>query len=130
MTTDPNALRLGLNSFYNGTNNVYRHGLNRAVSYSDGVRYFAQNAGHGAYWLLDILATQPQILCEVRANGFAFIKFKVEEGGRATLTVTDGGKGGEPEQVVYRRDIDWTDCPPGLWEFNYENMMVMLPSER
>lgn len=125
---DANELRQLLRGHY-GTDTVWKHGINPRMLYTDGVRAFAQNAGQGAYWLLDILATEPAILREVRTAGIAFVKLSVS-GSRAVLLVTDGGKGDQPEQVVYRRDIDITDCPEGDWIFYFENMMVMLPSER
>lgn len=59
--TDANELKSALCAYY-GTENYYKHSLmGSRFLYTDGVRFFAQNAGGGAYWFLDILATQPEI---------------------------------------------------------------------
>lgn len=113
-----------LANFY-GTEQWYRHGLNRNVLFTDGVKYFADTVG--AYWLLDILATEPAILKE--GAEFASVTLQVATDGKAHLTVTDGGKGGRKEKIVYERNISWTDCPPGKWEFFIEGNIILLPSE-
>jgi hypothetical protein len=120
---DTIALERALGQFC-GSEQLYRHALNRRVLYSEGVQFFAENAGAGAYWLLDILATEPAILAEE----FAHVTLKVVEG-HANLVVTDGGKDGKSAKVVYRRDIDYTDCPLGTWELFFENMVIILPGE-
>ena len=121
-------LKHGLSNFW-GSETFTRHPLNRRVVYTEGAKFFFDNAGNGAYWLLDILATEPAILKE--AEQFTHVTLTVaEHGGVAHLNVTDGGKEGDAAQSVYHRRIDWTDCPPGDWEFFFENMTVMLPGER
>lgn len=135
-----NALRQ-----YTGTENVYRHSLVRNFFYSDGVQYFARNAGGGAYWMLDILATEPTIkrlvLGEDEGCGFASVRLKVDSLTRkALLTVDDGNN-----NIKFSREIDITDCPSackshndGCWLFFIEptqvggvvGSMMMLPSER
>jgi hypothetical protein len=47
---------------FTGTENWYRHSLNRNVTYTDGVKFMAESAG--AYWLIDEVATgqlHPQV---------------------------------------------------------------------
>ena len=39
---------------FTGTEQWYRHAINRAVLYTDGAKYVADTAG--AYWLLDEIA--------------------------------------------------------------------------
>lgn len=118
-----------LSGRYGGTETVWKHSLHQAVTYTDGVRAFAQHAGGGAYWLLDILVTEPKILNEVKTHGFAVVTLTVKKTS-AWLVVTDGGKNGDAEEVVYRRNIEFTDCPEGEWVFYFENMMILLPDER
>lgn len=116
-------LRDELRQFY-GSETIYRHPLNKSVLYTEGVQHFADHAG--AYWFLDILATEPAILKEAR--DFTDVKLTVT-GTSARIVVTDGDKGPGPV-VVFYRVIEYTDCPPGTWEFFFENMTIMLPGER
>lgn len=118
-------LRQELASFY-GSEVVYRHGLNKRVLYTEGVQRFAEAAG--AYWFLDILATEPDIIVE--AQEFAVVRLQVSEYSTAVIVVTDGGRDGNAPKVVFRRALEFTDCPPGTWEFFFENMVIMLPQER
>lgn len=120
-------LRTELAQYY-GSEQLYRHGLNRSVLYTDGVHRFAENAGGGAYWFLDILATEPAILREARE--FAHVTLHVKEDETADLVVTDGGKDGAAPATVYTRHLNYTDCPCGKWEFYFENNTIMLPAER
>lgn len=115
-----------LAGFY-GSDQSFFNAMNRKVSYSEGFREFTLRAGNGAGWLLGILITEPAILKE--AKEFASITLTVTEDNKAVLMVTDGGKGA-PEITVYRREIEFTDCPVGVWNFYFENMMIMLPRER
>lgn len=109
-------------AFHYGSETVFKHALVSNVTYTEGVRTFAQNAGGGAYWLLDILATEPAI--RAQAKEFALITLN-STGENAILTVTDGNNGAP----VYRRVIDYTDCPEGSWMFYMIGTMIMLPSE-
>lgn len=106
---------------FTGTEMYYKHGLNQKVCYTDGVRFFAQNAGGGAYWLLDILATEPEILAQQAS--FAAITLIVALN-MARIVVTDGD-----EKTVYTRQIDWTDCPDGEWYFYFIGGVILLRSE-
>lgn len=104
---------------FTGTMNWYRHPLNKNVTYTDGVRFFAEEAG--AHWFLDILATQPEIL--EQAKEFAAITLTVADT-KGHLKVTDGN-----DKRVYQRKIDFTDCPPGTYDFYFYNDVIMLTSE-
>ncbi len=120
-------LQAGLCNFY-GTEQWYRHGLNRNMLYTDGVKFFAENAGGGAYWFLDIVATE---LMQIhKKEEFINIVMTVHEDslnihGGARI-VADDGNGRE----LWHRDIEYTDCPVGVWQFFLENQVVCLPSER
>ena len=43
---------------FTGSENWYRHGINRSVFYTDGAQFLAEQGG--AYWLLDIIAIAQQ----------------------------------------------------------------------
>ena len=126
MTLEEKAARLHseLNMHAGGTNTYWRHPLVRSFLYTDGVKHFASNAGNGAFWLLDILATEPAIKAAVLNNYIAYAKLKVQRkkvdsnACSAELVVyQDIDDDGEPVDVAYRREITYTDCPPGDWVF-------------
>lgn len=116
-------LRRDLAHYYGG-DTVYRH-IFGLVIYTSGVKHFADAAG--AYWFLDILATERAILKE--ADEFAVVTLTVADS-RASIVVTDGGKDGNDPKTVFSRDISYTDCPPGEWKFFFEQRVIMLPQER
>ena len=130
-----------LKQFFGG-DQPYRHAIFKSFHYTEGVRHFAQNAGGGAYWLLDILATEPKIGRHVAEMGFAIVDLKVG-GNHAVLEV----KNDDGEDPIYRQEISYTDCPEapvskgnpnGSWKFYIEQTMVgdkvvpimLLPNER
>jgi hypothetical protein len=125
---DKNDLKASLAQFH-CTDNIYRHSLARDVLYTDGVRFFAQNASTrkngGAYWFLDILATEPAIRRQGMTD-FASITLTVT-GSSAKILVTDGN---DDSPAVFGRDIEFTDCPEGEWKFFFENGTICLSSER
>lgn len=106
-----------------GGGDQYMHQLVRSVQYTEGARDFFINAGNGAYWMLDILATEPDIRAEAK-RGFANVLLKVE-GSRAVITVDDGND----SPPVFKRDIEFTDCPEGDWQFYFIENVILLPSE-
>ena len=118
---DAEELRQALSNF-TGSETVYRHNLNRNILYTEGVQYFAQHAGGGAYWLLDILATEPEILKQQRE--FASITLTVNDNTHADIVVTDGN-----DKTVFQRHIGFTTCPQGAWKFFMINGTILLPSE-
>lgn len=122
MNCDPNELRQGLNQF-SGSETWYRHSINRNMLYTDGVQYFAETAG--AYWLLDIVATEFMRL--QRQEPFLSITLKAS-GSKAKIVVTDGGRGG-PEVVLKSKRIQFTTCPEGDWKFYLVDNVLMLPTE-
>lgn len=119
MTTRTSTLQVELAQFI-GTEKWFRHSINRAVSYTEGVKHFADQAG--CYWFLDILATQPEVLKQ--AQTFANIKLSVDEDLTALITVDDGNG-----SQVYQKKIGFTDCPAGDWKFYFYNGVIMLTSE-
>lgn len=131
---DGNELYDALRNF-TGSENWYKHGFTRSL-YTDGAKCFFDNAGRGAYWLLDIIATQPEIVKTMKDYGFAVIGLYVGEDHTAEIVVDDGDG-----NVTYRRELTFTDCPvfPAgvegvncwrLWVVdNVINNVIMLPSE-
>jgi hypothetical protein len=96
----------------NGANSFIRHPLSRRMRYSDGVAEIADQLG--AYWLLDIIATEcaaPFIAAYDRnAVGVAEIHVKAKDS-RAELAMTF--KDGAPP--VWQRSISYTDLPDHDW---------------
>ena len=109
---------------YSGTEQWYRS-INPIVTYTDGVKYFADTAG--AHWLIDILSTELVNPC--LKEGFLSIKVVVTNR-RARLTAGDGNG-----NTLWRRKISYTDCPSGTWKFFMApggaegSLVLMLPSE-
>lgn len=112
-------LKDGLTNFY-GTEQWYRHALNRNMLYTDGVQFFAENAGNGAYWFLDIIATEVWPLLRKEP----FIRIVLFVGETAAITADDGN-----DNIIWSKGLDFTDCPPGKWEFYLTDNVMLLPSE-
>ncbi len=142
---DANELRDALRD-HSGSEQVYRHAMNAAFNYTEGARAFFQNAGGGAYWLADILATEPAIRAGVKLHGFCLAVLHVGDKGAKLIVARDAqelndssGKttGFEFDQPVYERGIDYTDCPDGFWKFYLtwtevgarQVVLCLLPSE-
>ena len=109
-----------LAQFY-GTENYYVNPLYRWMKYTDGVKFFAENAGNGAYWLLDILGTELHALS--KNEEFMNIELHVT-GNNAKLIADDGN-----DRRIYQKRIDYTDCPEGNYRFYLTNEVLMLASE-
>jgi hypothetical protein len=89
--------------------------------YTDGVQFFAENAGGGAYWFLDIVATEVFRLQEKEA--FLHIVLKAQD--HKALIKADDGNG----NVIWDKEIEFTDCPTGEWRFYLTDNVLMVPSE-
>ena len=106
---------------FTGTEHWYRHGMNRDVLYTDGVRHVAEAAG--AYWLIDEIAIAQRYEPAIRGEAFQVWKLAVKDSA-ATLTCEDGA-----ERKVFSKVIEFTDFPePGitLW---CTDSTILLPSE-
>ncbi len=112
---------------FTGTSQWYRNPLFRRMTYTDGVKYFAEQAG--AYWFLDIVGTEfaPNITQEApKWDYFAVITMTVKDS-KAVITVDDGNM---PDGIVFTtKHIEFTDCPEGVWKFYYTDDVLLLPSE-
>ena len=119
-------LRENLAQFY-GTEQWFRHFLGKML-YTEGVQFFAENAGNGAYWFLDIVATE--ILPLNVEEEFIHIKLEVAtadcriSGVAAYIKADDGN-----DNVLFTRPLEYTDCPEGEWSFYLESGVLLLPSE-
>ena len=105
-----------------GSENIYRHGLCRNVLYTDGAKYVAESAG--AYWLLDEVATN-QMIPSVGAEEFQVWKLAVHANRTATLACDDGNG-----NIVFTKEIPYTDFPLDSFSIWFENGTIFLPSER
>lgn len=112
-------LKNELAQFY-GTEHYYKHMFGGMV-YTDGVKYFAENAGGGAYWFLDIIATEVMQLHKTQPFNSIHL---ISGGHNATLTVDDGN-----DNKLWSKIIHITDCPEGDWQFYLIDKVLMLPSE-
>lgn len=111
-------LKAALANYY-GSGTFYRHDLNRRMLYTEGAQAFAELAG--AYWFLDIAATE--LFALLKDEDFLTVILHVE-GTKAKITADDGNG-----KVLWSRSIDWTDCPEGEWKFFFTGNVLMLPSE-
>lgn len=105
-------------SHFTGSEKWYRHVLQKSFLYTEGVQFFCEQAG--AYWFLDILATE---VFPLQMNApFLVIELHVASNGK--IQVTDGN-----DQKVWSKHIPFTDAPQGVWRFFLTDNVCMLPSE-
>ena len=107
---------------FTGSENWYRHAINRAVLFTDGAKYVADQAG--AYWLLDEIAIIQPHNARVAAEGFQVWKLAVNADRSAVLTCDDGNG-----NVVYSKEIEYTDFPLDGITLYFTNNTILLPSE-
>lgn len=108
---------------FTGSENSYRHNLNREILYTDGAQYLAE-AG-GAYWLLDEIALANRYQSRVRAEEFqVWTLTRDQKGNGATLDCGDGNG-----NTVYRKRIPFTDFPLDTVKLFCEGGTILLPSE-
>lgn len=112
----------------------YRHGLNRQVIYTPGVRYLAEQGE--AYWLIDAIASyfgSPRMRAAIRKDerlaSMQFWRLRKFDDERATLICQ--ADAGEPAAII--QAIPWTDFPLSvidIWAgFDGEHWTLYLPSE-
>ena len=82
--SNPDQLSNSVLMQFTGTENWYRHGLNRAVLFTDGAKHVA-DAG-GAYWLLDEIALAQRYVKAVAAETFQLWRLSVHPGQTGILT--------------------------------------------
>ena len=104
-----------------GTENYYKNPLYSWMNYTDGVKTFAEYAGGGAYWFLDIIGTELREL----ALKEEFINITLRSNLEKGRIFADDGNG----KALYSKLIDYTDCPAGVYHFFLTNNVLMLTSE-
>jgi hypothetical protein len=111
---------------FTGTENWYRHSLNRNVTYTDGVKFMAESAG--AYWLVDEVATgqmHPQVRQYAAEDDFQVWKLTVNrEKSSAVLVCEDGNN-----NVICSKEIEFTDFPLDEIKLYFSGGVILLPSE-
>jgi hypothetical protein len=123
---------------FTGTETWYRHPLNKKLLYTDGVMYFAEQAG--AHWFVDLIAVGangnpgpvPQAIPDQDRFGVVLLKVT---GSTAQVQVrTDYDENDATVgTALYKEPIPFTDCPEGTWKFylmdDGTNTVLMVPSE-
>jgi len=107
---------------FTGSDNWYRHSINRNVLYTDGVQHVAEHGG--AYWLLDEIAVIQPYNKAVAAEGFQVWKLAVRPDRTASLTRDDGDG-----NIVFTKEIEHTDFPLDEITLYFANNVIHLPSE-
>ena len=107
---------------FTGSENWYRHGINRNVLYTDGAQHVAEHGG--AYWLLDEIAIAQLYNKRVASKEFQFWKLTVRPDRTATLTCDDGN-----DNIVLTKEIEFTDFPLDEITLYFVNNVIHLPSE-
>lgn len=123
---DAQELEQALRQF-TGTESYFKNPLYPKMTYTDGVAFFIQNAGHGAYWLLDIVGTEIHHLFSKKEEFIVVILHVYPKAcARFDARITaDDGNG----NTFWSRDLPFTDCPVGEWKFYLVNDVLLLPSE-
>src|ERR1700752_1942436 len=101
MTKTDEVSEIHLQNF-TGSENWYRHGINRKVLLTDGAKYVADEGG--AYWLLDAIAIAQLFEKSVTGEEFQVWTLKVNEDCTASLVCDDGD-----DNIVYTQHIAFTD---------------------
>jgi hypothetical protein len=107
---------------FTGSDNWYRHTINRNVLYTDGAQHVAEHGG--AYWLLDEIAIIQPYNKRVAAEEFQVWKLTVHPDRSATLTCDDGN-----DNIVFTKKIEYTDFPLDEITLYFANNVIHLPSE-
>ena len=116
-TLDPNIL-----SQFSGSEHWYRHGLVPSITFTDGAKYVADEAG--AYWLLDEIVLAQRYVHAVAAEEFQVWKLAVNADNSATLVCENGNY-----KTVYSKEIPFTDFPAEGITLWFANDVIYLPSE-
>ena len=109
-------------AMFTASEQFYRHAINRKVVYTEGALYVAE-AG-GAYWLLDEIALIQPYDARVATEEFQVWTLTVRPNRTATLVCEDGN-----DNVVFSKDIPYTDFPLDAITLWFANDTIYLPSE-
>ena len=105
-----------------GSEQWYRHAINRTVLFTDGAKYVADKAG--AYWLLDDVALSQRFEKAVAAEEFQCWKLTVKDDNTAAMACEDGNG-----RCVFSKKIEYTDFPLPEMMLYFTNHTILLPSE-
>ncbi len=117
---------LDLSQFYVTENYYYTNPIfAKNMVHTDGVQYFAINAGNGAQWFLDIVATEyfPMLKKEPFIS-ITLIVGSNQDDHNAMIVVEDGNC-----DLLAKKIIEYTDCPVGEYKFFLTDNVLMLTSE-
>jgi len=121
MSTNTKTLNTAELAQFTGSENWYRHAINRKVLFTDGAKFVADHAG--AYWFLDEIAIGQLEPC-IAAEEFQVWRLAVNADQTGILTCDDGNG-----RMVFSKELEFTDFPPdgiALW---FTNNTILLPSE-
>ena len=104
-----NQLKADLAQNY-GTAHLYRHFFMKRFVYTDGTKDYMEKAG--AYWLMDILATEFMKPIMEKEPDVHYLKMIVNDKSQATITLDDYNG-----EKLYSKDIGFTDHVEG--EINF-----------
>jgi hypothetical protein len=107
---------------FTGSEQWYRHSINRTVLFTDGAKYVADTAS--AYWLLDEIALSQRFEKAVAAEEFQCWKLTVNDDHTAALACEDGDG-----RCVFSKHIEYTDFPLSEMMFYFTNNTILLPGE-
>jgi hypothetical protein len=107
---------------FTGSETFYRHALNRRVIFTEGAHHVAE-AG-GACWLLDEIALIQPYDRRVAGEAFQVWTLTVRENRSAALVCEDGNG-----NIVYTKEIEYTDFPLETITLWFANNTIYLPSE-
>jgi hypothetical protein len=107
---------------FTGTDHYYRHAINPHVLFTDGAKYLADKAG--AYWLLNEIALIQRYNRQVAVEEFQVWTLSVDANDTASLKCDDGNG-----NVVFSKDIGFTDFPLDEVKLWFANDVIYLPSE-
>ena len=116
---------------FTGSLNHYSHKLPMTpeLRLTEGTKAFAEQMG--AYWLMDIVATEFLPLLS-EEDYIIFIEVTVNDDNSAVIVGTDGDKGDGPI-TLHTRTIEYTDLPlthsKSGFKFYLQDSVLMLPSE-
>ncbi len=114
------TLKLEDLSNFIGTTQWYKHSMIESIVYTDGVRYVAENGK--AYWLVHEIMTS-QLIKAVKAEQFQ-VWILVVQDYSGVLTCDDGNG-----NIVYKKEIHYTDFPLPEIKFYFVDNVLMLPGE-
>ncbi|MCD2452049.1 MAG: hypothetical protein Q8K07_15795 [Methylicorpusculum sp.] len=102
-----------------GTSQWYQHHLVKDMTYTDGIKYFADRTG--SFWLIDLVATE---FFPLLTEQPLLVIIASSEGKSCELTVTDGN-----DAQITARNFSFSTMPAGEWKFYLTDDVLLLPSE-